>query len=412
MAKKIPEAIKSQFPKGHRVQLHPGTDAWMMGDRYGEIRGYVNSANDGALIRVKLDKSRKVKEFHPRNLAEVFKNNPRQRNPVENRHTALKAISVKKSAGGYMIARDSDNNQARVAYDFGLDGYENAVLAAEKLAEKMGWGGDLVGGHLKGAYVFTMRESTFRGLPRKNPSPRASVPAGTATLGKWTVVIGKRDADYGYFEHNETGEGGGLWLKNGVLVDQDGTSVLPLAVARLLRDHFGVKVDSSYVNDSDAWEKETPGSGEWRNNPRKRRKGRERKKNPANDYVIALYQGKKRFTFDANKNRFTDNSPPALYTSQIAAEQRAQSLLMLHTTLRQYRVTVERAKGSEAGAVFGARPRQRNPGKRGKVWEIYNPKTGETLGREFDKRGDALGFIKQLQSNTVTRLHWKARPKT
>lgn len=43
--------------KGHRVQLHPATDAWMCGDRYGEIVGYI-SASD--CYRVKMDKSGRI----------------------------------------------------------------------------------------------------------------------------------------------------------------------------------------------------------------------------------------------------------------------------------------------------------------------------------------------------------------
>jgi hypothetical protein len=67
--------------KGQRVELHPATDDWMRGDRYGTVVGYgrkreyVNSFTKEHVmvrpIRVKLDKSGKVKRFHPDNLSLV-----------------------------------------------------------------------------------------------------------------------------------------------------------------------------------------------------------------------------------------------------------------------------------------------------------------------------------------------------
>lgn len=63
---------------GKRVQLHPATDEWMMGDRYGEVVGlgqpveYVGqSTRERSIarpIRVKLDKSGRVRRFHPNNV--------------------------------------------------------------------------------------------------------------------------------------------------------------------------------------------------------------------------------------------------------------------------------------------------------------------------------------------------------
>lgn len=53
----------SDFHIGQRVQSHPATDAWMMGDRYGEVvrlgRKYVH---------VKMDKSGRTLKFTPDNL--------------------------------------------------------------------------------------------------------------------------------------------------------------------------------------------------------------------------------------------------------------------------------------------------------------------------------------------------------
>lgn len=60
------------FNVGSHVELHPCTDQWMMGDRYGEITGLSNK--DG--VRVRLDKSRKSLWFHPDNVL-----GPKNRNP-------------------------------------------------------------------------------------------------------------------------------------------------------------------------------------------------------------------------------------------------------------------------------------------------------------------------------------------
>ena len=67
--------------KGTRVALHPATDEWMQGDRYGEIVGrghyreYVETfAKEHTRSRpwlVKLDKSGRVRRFHPDNLFEA-----------------------------------------------------------------------------------------------------------------------------------------------------------------------------------------------------------------------------------------------------------------------------------------------------------------------------------------------------
>ena len=67
--------------KGTRVALHPGKDAWMMGDRYGEIVGYGNkreyrSTFDGSMsisrpYRVKLDESGRTLRFHQSHVIEI-----------------------------------------------------------------------------------------------------------------------------------------------------------------------------------------------------------------------------------------------------------------------------------------------------------------------------------------------------
>lgn len=63
--------------KGQRVQLHAATDEWMQGDRYGTVVGFGRKREyiypDGTRqwtrpLRVKLDKSGRVKRFHPDNV--------------------------------------------------------------------------------------------------------------------------------------------------------------------------------------------------------------------------------------------------------------------------------------------------------------------------------------------------------
>lgn len=62
---------------GRRVELHPATDAWMMGDRFGTVvRTTMRTANlidprESALVfvTVKLDKSGRIVRFHESNIA-------------------------------------------------------------------------------------------------------------------------------------------------------------------------------------------------------------------------------------------------------------------------------------------------------------------------------------------------------
>ena len=47
-----------------------------------------------------------------------------------------------------------------------------------------------------------------------------------ATYGKWEVKVSPT-TQYGWFENNLTGAGGGLWFDKGELVDYDGLIHLP-----------------------------------------------------------------------------------------------------------------------------------------------------------------------------------------
>jgi len=50
---------------GQRVEMHPSTDLWMMGDRYGEI---INISSETGNITIKMDKSLTEIIVHPRNV--------------------------------------------------------------------------------------------------------------------------------------------------------------------------------------------------------------------------------------------------------------------------------------------------------------------------------------------------------
>ena len=59
---------------GDRVQLHPATNEWMQGDRYGLlVRSSWSTENPGVITAwiVKLDSGR-VRRFHPNNIIEVI----------------------------------------------------------------------------------------------------------------------------------------------------------------------------------------------------------------------------------------------------------------------------------------------------------------------------------------------------
>lgn len=58
----------SLFPSGQRVASHPSTDAWMQGERYGEV---VQVGRLTLTVSVKLDKSGKLRRFQPRDLEPI-----------------------------------------------------------------------------------------------------------------------------------------------------------------------------------------------------------------------------------------------------------------------------------------------------------------------------------------------------
>lgn len=54
------------FAIGDRVEIHPGTDAWMMGDRFGVVEKIGRR-----LIHIKMDRSGRVLRFLPETVNRV-----------------------------------------------------------------------------------------------------------------------------------------------------------------------------------------------------------------------------------------------------------------------------------------------------------------------------------------------------
>jgi uncharacterized protein involved in high-affinity Fe2+ transport len=65
------------------------------------------------------------------------------------------------------------------------------------------------------------------------------------TIGKWEVQIDNK-AKYGYFEHADTGSGGGLWFESNELVDYDGVGVLPKKVIEAIKT-LGFVVGDEFI---------------------------------------------------------------------------------------------------------------------------------------------------------------------
>jgi len=57
---------KQDLTEGVRVELHPATDAWMQGDRYGTVT-LVARKN----VYVRMDRSRKVRVLKPESIGRI-----------------------------------------------------------------------------------------------------------------------------------------------------------------------------------------------------------------------------------------------------------------------------------------------------------------------------------------------------
>lgn len=55
------------FRPGDRVELHPGTDLWMSGARYGDVTRVTRTH-----VHVRVDKLNRVVRFNPNNLLEII----------------------------------------------------------------------------------------------------------------------------------------------------------------------------------------------------------------------------------------------------------------------------------------------------------------------------------------------------
>jgi hypothetical protein len=87
-------------------------------------------------------------------------------------------------------------------------------------------------------------------------------------------------------------------------------------------------------------------------------------------------------------------------------------------TWKEIRQRVKEYRENEPGTPFRVKltrekieTGQQNPTRTSGtfMYEIYNPKTGETLGRSFPSKREANQFIRYLKSGTSLKLHWKAR---
>lgn len=56
---------------GERVELHPGTDAWMQGDRYGVVKRRTRYG-----VRVAMDRSRRVLHVADADIFRVIEGQP------------------------------------------------------------------------------------------------------------------------------------------------------------------------------------------------------------------------------------------------------------------------------------------------------------------------------------------------
>lgn len=65
---------REEIQIGNRVQVSPATDAWMRGDRYGEVTGVGKK-----YVHIKMDRSGRTLKFSPELIYEVLASNPRKR---------------------------------------------------------------------------------------------------------------------------------------------------------------------------------------------------------------------------------------------------------------------------------------------------------------------------------------------
>jgi hypothetical protein len=97
------------------------------------------------------------------------------------------------------------------------------------------------------------------------------------------------------------------------------------------------------------------------------------RKNPVAFVIASTLHNGTPLTFDGS-NRFTDTRKPNLYRSRISAENKLETLRKNFKSDVLTRAFVRESQGDEAGAVFGARPRQWNPkGHGAHTFEVWYP---------------------------------------
>ncbi len=57
----------SDFSIGTRIEIHPATNRWMMGDRYGEVKTIGRK-----VLQVQMDRSGKTIRVHPDNIGRIL----------------------------------------------------------------------------------------------------------------------------------------------------------------------------------------------------------------------------------------------------------------------------------------------------------------------------------------------------
>lgn len=116
----------------------------------------------------------------------------------------------------------------RKALDFANERRDNAKRLAEMGGNIEGWDG---GGLFQlDQLIDTLQDQLLEAGGFLGDAPE---PETRATVRGWTVALD--EPDYAWFERDSDGTGGGLWFEDGALVDYDGVSCLPAAVAEGIR---------------------------------------------------------------------------------------------------------------------------------------------------------------------------------
>lgn len=135
------EEVKARFPKGSRVQLHPATDDWMRGDRYGVVVGYgrareyVGPSNTRYKMRpvlVKLDKSGKTKRHNAHNLLSVDRDEDDK---------ALRRNSSKRNPDGRLVDAIGPGDRVTIVDRFGKERSGKAVMRSSNGGWVLNMGG-------------------------------------------------------------------------------------------------------------------------------------------------------------------------------------------------------------------------------------------------------------------------------